>query len=225
MPSWRRNLTAGPRLRSNRRAAPPFAHAEPDPGYIRGYPPGLRENGGQYSHAAMWVILALARIGAGDEAVEMFHLVNPINHGRERAAAERYGGEPYVLAGDVYSHPMHAGRAGWTWYTGSAGWMYRAGIEGILGIERRGEQLRIDPCVPTGWPSCTVVWTRGRTRYEIAIENPDARSRGIAHVELDGRPVPSDAVPCPDDGRAHRIRVVLGVAAETSAPLASATGA
>ncbi len=198
---------------------PPFDHAEPDPGYIRGYPPGLRENGGQYSHAAMWTILALARLGAGDEAVEMFHLVNPINHARERATAERYGGEPYVLAGDVYSHPMHTGRAGWTWYTGSAGWMYRAGLEGILGIERRGDRLHVDPCLPSAWPSCTVVWTHGRTIVEITIENPHGQCRGVGRAELDGRVVSADAIPWVDDGQRHHVRVVLGTADDAAPPL------
>jgi cyclic beta-1,2-glucan synthetase len=197
---------------------PPFDRAEPDPGYIRGYPPGLRENGGQYSHAAMWVVLALAKMGAGDEAVEMFHLLNPINHAREPATAERYGGEPYVLAADVYAHPTHVGRAGWTWYTGSASWMYRAGIEGILGIERRGDRLHIDPCIPTAWPSCTVTWTRGATVWEIVVENPEGRCRGIAVVELDGRPIDPAAIPCPDDGRRHRLRVILGTAQSVEPP-------
>jgi cyclic beta-1,2-glucan synthetase len=195
---------------------PPFDRAEPDPGYIRGYPPGIRENGGQYSHAAMWVILALTRIGAGDEAVEMFHLLNPINHSREPAATQRYGGEPYVLAGDVYSHPAHAGRAGWTWYTGSASWMYRAGLEGILGIERRGERLIVDPCLPTSWPSCSVVWTQGTTRWEITIENPARRSRGVALVELDGQPIDPGAIVCREDGGQHRLRVVLGKATDAA---------
>jgi len=198
---------------------PPFDRADPDPGYIRGYPPGIRENGGQYSHAAMWTILALARIGNGDEAVETFHLLNPINHAREAAAAQRYGGEPYVLAGDVYSHPMHVGRAGWTWYTGSASWMYRAGLEGILGLERRADRLRVDPCLPTSWPSCTVTWTAGRTVYEITIENPDRVSRGVGLVQLDGRTVDPDAIPWRDDGARHHLRVVLGRTEEAAPAL------
>jgi len=198
---------------------PPFDRAEPDPGYIRGYPPGIRENGGQYSHAAMWTILALARIGAGDEAIEMFHLLNPINHSRDPGAVQRYGGEPYVLAGDVYSHPMHAGRAGWTWYTGSASWMYRAGLEGILGIERRGDRLVIDPCLPTSWPSCTVVWRTGATEWTITIENPAGRSRGVASVELDGQTIDPVAIHCPDDGGRHRLRIVLGTPSGQAAPV------
>jgi cyclic beta-1,2-glucan synthetase len=148
----------------------------------------------------------------------VFHLLNPVNHAREPAAAQRYGGEPYVLAGDVYSHPAHAGRAGWTWYTGAAGWMYRAGLEGILGIERRGDRLVIDPCLPTAWPACTVVWTHGASRWEITIENPTGRNRGVATVELDGARVAPEHIVCPDDGRTHRIRVVLGVRADVETP-------
>src|SRR5207249_2316635 len=113
---------------------PPFDQSAQDPGYVKGYPPGVRENGGQYTHAAVWTVMAVARLGNGDEAVELFHLLNPINHTRSAADVERYKAEPYVTAGDVYAHPAHAGRGGWTWYTGSAGWMYRAGLESILGL-------------------------------------------------------------------------------------------
>jgi cyclic beta-1,2-glucan synthetase len=192
---------------------PPFDQAEPDPGYIRGYPPGIRENGGQYSHAAMWVVLALTRIGNGDEAVELFHMLNPINHARDTAGAWRYGGEPYVLAGDVYAHPMHVGRAGWTWYTGSASWMYRAGLEGILGLHRRGDRLVVDPCIPSSWPSCRVTWTQGRTTWDVTIENPDGHGRGVVAVELDGEPLDPGAIRGRDDGARHQLRVVLGPAA------------
>jgi cyclic beta-1,2-glucan synthetase len=200
---------------------PPFDRAEPDPGYIRGYPPGIRENGGQYTHGAIWTVLALTRMGAGDEAVEMFHLLNPLNHARDGASAHRYGGEPYVVAGDVYSHPMHAGRAGWTWYTGSAAWMYRAGLEGILGIELAAGQLAVRPCIPASWPSCSVTWTRGATRLEILIENPYHRTRGVLLAELDGRPVDASAVPVPGDGGAHRLRIVIGSPADRRAESAS----
>src|SRR3989454_4040637 len=110
---------------------PPFDQSAQDPGYVKGYPPGVRENGGQYTHAAVWTVMAVARLGNGDEAVELFHLLNPINHTRSAADVERYKAEPYATAGDVYAHPAHAGRGGWTWYTGSAGWMYRAGLESI----------------------------------------------------------------------------------------------
>ena len=127
---------------------PPFDRSAQEPGYIKGYPPGVRENGGQYTHAAVWAVMAMARLGYGDEAVELFHMLNPVNHTRTLADVERYKAEPYVLAGDVFAHPSHAGRAGWTWYTGSAGWMYRAGLESILGLRRHGATLRDRPVHP-----------------------------------------------------------------------------
>ena len=157
------------------------------PGYIRGYPPGVRENGGQYTHAAAWIVMALAQLGSGDEAAELFHMLNPINHTRERGDVERYRGEPYVLAGDVCAHPDHTGRAGWTWYTGSAGWMYRAGLESILGLRRHGATFEVDPCVPASWPEYAITWRVGRTTYEIAVANPDRVCRGVAPAETGRR--------------------------------------
>ncbi len=189
---------------------PPFDRSAQDPGYIKGYPPGVRENGGQYTHAALWVVMAMARLGSGDEAVELFHMLNPVNHTRTAADVERYKAEPYVVAGDVYAHPAHAGRAGWTWYTGSAGWMYRAGLESILGLRRRGSTFEMDPCIPSSWPDYAIVWRFGRTRYEIAVSNPERRCRGIAAAKLDGAPVDSRAIPLVDDGGTHQVRLVLG---------------
>ncbi len=127
---------------------PPFDTTALDPGYIKGYPPGLRENGGQYSHAAMWAIFAFAKLGEGDKATDLFDLLNPINHAATREQAERYKVEPYVAAADIYSVAPHIGRGGWTWYTGAAGWMHRAGVEGILGIRRKGDFLLVEPCLP-----------------------------------------------------------------------------
>ena len=141
--------------------APPFDQTKQEPGYIKGYPPGVRENGGQYTHAASWVVMAMARRGSGDEAVELFHMLNPLNHTRTPAGIDRYKAEPYVVAGDVSAHIDHAGRAGWSWYTGSAGWMYRAGLESILGLERRGSSFRVDPCIPSTWPEYAIVWRFG----------------------------------------------------------------
>ncbi len=190
--------------------APAFDQSPQDPGYIRGYPPGVRENGGQYTHAAAWVVMAVAAQGSGDEAFELFHLLNPINHTRAPADVERYKAEPYVLAGDVYAHPQHAGRGGWSWYTGAAGWLYRAGLESILGLRRRGATFAVDPCIPASWPEYTMVWRHGRTRYEIAVTNPQRRCRGIASAELDGARVDARAIPLVDDGVTHAVRVVLG---------------
>jgi cyclic beta-1,2-glucan synthetase len=193
---------------------PPFDRTALDPGYIQGYLPGIRENGGQYTHAAAWVVLALTRLGGGDEAVELFHMLNPINHSRSASQVARYMTEPYAVAGDVYDHPAHRGRGGWTWYTGAAGWMYRVALEGILGLERRGACFSIRPCIPSSWPGYTIDWRFGKSRYSIVVENPERRCGGVAGAELDGSPVDPQAIPLVDDGLAHRVRVVLGASRE-----------
>jgi cyclic beta-1,2-glucan synthetase len=189
---------------------PPFDRSAQDPGYIKGYPPGVRENGGQYTHAAVWIVMALARLGSGDEATEFFHMLNPINHGRTAADVARYKTEPYVMAGDVYARAPHAGRGGWSWYTGSAGWMYRAGIESILGLRRRGDTFVVDPCIPSSWPEYQIVWRFLDSRYEITVSNPMRRCRGIASATLDGAAVNAVAIPLVNDGRTHDVQIVLG---------------
>jgi cyclic beta-1,2-glucan synthetase len=203
---------------------PPFDRSSQDPGYIRGYPPGMRENGGQYTHAAAWVIMAVAALGSGDEAIELFHLLNPINHCRTRAGVERYLAEPYVVAGDVSSHPEHAGRGGWSWYTGAAGWLYRAGLESILGLRLHGSTFEIAPCISASWPEYTIVWRRGGSRYEIVVMNPQRRSRGVVSAELDGVPVDPRAIPLVDDGAEHAVRVVIGKAAPLPKAAAGSRG-
>jgi cyclic beta-1,2-glucan synthetase len=191
---------------------PPFDRTDLDPGYVKGYLPGIRENGGQYTHAAVWSILAFAALGDGDRAGELFALLNPINHASTRAGVHRYKVEPYVMAADVYAEPPHVGRGGWTWYTGSAGWMSQAGIEGILGFRLRGATLVIDPCVPRAWPRYEIDYRYRSARYEILVENPDGVSRGVASTELDGRTLRAGgaAIPLVDDGATHVVRVVLG---------------
>ncbi len=196
--------------------SPPFDRTALDPGYIKGYLPGVRENGGQYTHAAQWVVLALARLGYGDEAVELFHMLNPINHSRTAAEVEQYKTEPYAVAGDVYDHPSHRGRGGWTWYTGSAGWMYRVALEGILGLTRRGAFFTVDPCIPSSWPRYSIEWRFGKTRYTIEVENPKRRGGGVLSAELDGAPSDPAAIPLVDDGGVHRVRVVLGAPPKAS---------
>jgi cyclic beta-1,2-glucan synthetase len=191
---------------------PPFDQSVQDPGYIKGYPPGVRENGGQYTHAAAWVVMALARLGSGDEVAELFHMLNPINHTRTAADVGRYKAEPYVVAGDVYSRPPHAGRGGWSWYTGSASWLYRAGIESMLGLRRRGATFSIDPCIPASWRDYEIAWRAGDTRYLIAVSNPDRHCRGVLTASLDGAAVDATAIPLVDDGQAHHVRIVLGSA-------------
>ena len=191
---------------------PPFDHTPLDPGYIKGYPPGLRENGGQYTHGALWSVIAFAILGDGDKAGELFSLLNPINHANTRAGIHRYKVEPYVACADVYSTPPHVGRGGWTWYTGSAGWMYRAGLEWILGFRLRGKTLLIDPCIPARWPGFEIVYRYGSTRYEIAVENPRGVSRGVSSVELDGKALAQRPaqIALADDGVTHGVRIVLG---------------
>jgi cyclic beta-1,2-glucan synthetase len=190
---------------------PPFDRSQQDPGYIKAYPPGIRENGGQYTHAATWVIMALARLGSGDEAAELFHMINPINHTRTAADVERYKTEPYAVAGDVYARAPHGGRGGWSWYTGSAAWMYRAAVESMLGLRRRGTTFSVDPCIPSSWPGYEIDWQVGRTRYEISVVNPDHVCRGVSIASVDEVAVADPVrIPLVDDGATHRVRVVLG---------------
>jgi len=189
---------------------PPFDRSAQDPGYIKGYPPGVRENGGQYTHAACWVVMALAKRGSGDEAAELFHMLNPLNHARTPSGVTRYKVEPYVVAGDVYAHPDHAGRGGWTWYTGSAGWMYRAGLESLLGLRQAGDTFSLDPCIPSSWPEYSIDWRRGRSLYRIRVSNPEHRCYRVAKAELDGVPVDPKAIPLADDGAEHVVTVVMG---------------
>ena len=189
---------------------PPFDNTARDPGYIKGYPPGLRENGGQYSHAAMWAIFAYAKLGAGDEAAALFALLNPINHARTFDEVERYKVEPYVIAADVYSVAPHVGRGGWTWYTGAAGWMYRAGVEGILGLRREGAWLIVEPCIPAAWPGFSATIKVNATRYEIAVSNPSQRSRGVSDAVLDGIPLPCvGVVRVKLDGGTHHLQIAI----------------
>jgi cyclic beta-1,2-glucan synthetase len=193
---------------------PPFDRTPLDPGYIKGYLPGVRENGGQYTHAAVWCILAFAALGDGDKAAELFALINPINHGKTRAGIQRYKVEPYVVAGDVYAESTHTGRGGWTWYTGSAGWMYRAGIESILGFRLRGAVLSIDPAIPRAWDRYEIAFRYHAAEYAIAVENPRGATRGVTAAELDGAPLTPTAAGAAEialvqEGR-HEVKIVLG---------------
>jgi cyclic beta-1,2-glucan synthetase len=193
--------------------APPFDKTSLEPGYIKGYPPGIRENGGQYTHAAAWSVMAFAALGEGDKAAGLFSLLNPINHARTRAEVHRYKVEPYVMAADVYAAPAHVGRGGWTWYTGSAGWMQRAGIESILGLRIQGKFLRLDPCIPKDWPRFEMTVRYRSARYEITVENPNGVAGGIRSAMLDGAVVTQWPLRLPllDDGITHYIQVTLGV--------------
>jgi cyclic beta-1,2-glucan synthetase len=190
---------------------PPFDHAAEDPGYIKGYVPGIRENGGQYTHAAVWTLIAFAAMGDGDKASELFRMLNPIYRSNSRASIQRYKVEPYVVAGDIYAEAPHVGRGGWTWYTGSAGWLYRAGMEWILGFRVRGMSLSVDPCIPRNWPGYSMKFRYHSSVYDIRIENPSSVTHGVALTEVDGKILPGSAkIPLVDDGATHVIRVVMG---------------
>jgi cyclic beta-1,2-glucan synthetase len=191
---------------------PAFDHTPRDPGYIKAYPPGLRENGGQYTHAAMWTTLAYAQLGDGDMAGELFSLLNPINHSSTRAGIHRYKVEPYVVCADVYTAASHVGRGGWTWYTGSAAWMYRTAIEGMLGFHVRGNRLNIDPCMPRSWPSLEITYKYRSSRYVIEVSNPHGLNRGVQSLWLDDLEIaaPVREIDLHDDSRTHRVRVIIG---------------
>ncbi|NLM38085.1 MAG: glycosyl transferase family 36, partial [Firmicutes bacterium] len=190
---------------------PPFDKTEPSPGYIQAYPPGIRENGGQYTHGTIWAVIAWALLGQGNRAYDLFRILNPINQTRTYNEAQRYKVEPYVMAADVYSVPPHTGRGGWTWYTGSAGWMYQAGLEWILGLRRQGPVLHLKPCIPEDWPGFSVRYWYGQTEYEIKVENPERKQTGGSYLELDGEPLAEieAGVPLVNDGEKHRVLLIL----------------
>ena len=192
---------------------PPFDSPARDPGYIKGYPPGIRENGGQYTHGALWAVIAFAMQGDGDRAGELLSILNPIRHADSPSGAQRYKVEPYVACADLYSEPPHVGRGGWTWYTGSAGWLYRAALESVLGFHLHGSTLEVDPCIPRGWPGFEITFRFRSARYEIVVQNPQGVCRGIHSTTLDGEVLAGDKrvlIPLADDGITHRVHVVLG---------------
>jgi cyclic beta-1,2-glucan synthetase len=189
---------------------PPFNCSEPSPGYIQGYPPGVRENGGQYTHAAIWLAMAMARQGDGERAAEILRMLNPIEHAREPESVWRYGVEPYAVAADVYRLPDRTGQGGWSWYTGSAAWMYRAWVEEILGLKLRGETMQIAPVIPGWWDGFQMSWRHGEALYEIQVENPDHCVSGVAWVELDGRRIEDGVIPLAKDLIKHRVLVRMG---------------
>ncbi|MCY7312331.1 MAG: cyclic beta 1-2 glucan synthetase, partial [Pseudoxanthomonas sp.] len=183
---------------------PPFDQTTHDPGYIRGYVPGVRENGGQYTHAAVWAAMAFAQLGDHDKAWELARMINPINHALDAEAAALYKVEPYVLAADVYAVAPHVGRGGWTWYTGSAGWMYRLLTESLLGLQREGNLLRLQPCIPADWPGYRIQYRFGASLYMLVVTQMDG---GTAALELDGVAQAGLQFPLTDDGAIHHVNV------------------
>jgi cellobiose phosphorylase len=189
---------------------PPFDKGALQPGYIKGYVPGIRENGGQYTHAATWVVLAVALQGRGDRALELWSMLNPIYHSATPSEVQRYKVEPYVVCADVYGVPPHVGRGGWTWYTGSASWLYRVALEAILGLRLAGDTLCVEPCVPASWPRYEVTFRHRSATYRIRVENTAGMARAVRSVTEDGQIAEGGAVRLCDDGREHDVRVTLG---------------
>ena len=189
---------------------PPFDRTTADVGYIKGYPPGVRENGGQYTHAATWVAMAFARQGDGDKAIRLLRMLNPTERARNEKDCDRYKVEPYVIAADIYSLAGQVGRGGWTWYTGAAAWTYRVWLEEVLGFQRRGDSLMINPVIPKDWSGFSMRYRFQNTTYRVAVENPNRCSRGVILLEVDGVSVADKTVRLCDDGQTHEVRVVLG---------------
>jgi len=203
------------RHRLIRLLTPAFVTSSHDPGYIKGYVAGVRENGGQYTHGACWLVQAMAEVGRHERAATLLDMLTPVSHALTREAADRYKLEPYVVAADIYGEPPHEGRGGWSWYTGSAGWLYRVALETILGFHvERGDTIVLRPRVPAAWPGYRVTYrTSAGSVYEIEVTNPTRRAADIASVDVDGHAVESRdtavRIPIVSDGRAHRVTVVL----------------
>lgn len=184
---------------------PPFDKGTHDPGYIKGYLPGVRENGAQYTHAALWVVMATAMQGRSDRAFTLFQMLNPLTHSDTDEGMQKYKVEPYAVAADVYTAPGHLGRGGWTWYTGSAAWMYRVGLEQLLGFTKVGNTLRINPCVPRDWPSYTIAYQFGSSAYRIEVRNPAGIADHGAQLTVDGIVQTDAKVHLADDGATHTV--------------------
>ena len=188
---------------------PPFEKSKLEPGYIKSYLPGTRENGGQYTHGAIWAIIAESMLGFGDKAVELFRMINPIEHSKTKEAAQKYKVEPYVIAADIYSHESLAGRGGWSWYTGSSSWMLRAGIEYILGLKIEKGILKINPCIASSWKEYSISYKYGDSIYNIKVENPNNKNIGIEKFILNGQEIEEKQVKLIDDGKVYDIKVIM----------------
>ena len=189
--------------------SPPFDQTPQDPGYIKGYVPGVRENGGQYTHAAVWVMMAYAKLGDGVMTHDVFQMLNPILHSSDETKVEKYKIEPYVIAADVYSGDSREGRGGWSWYTGAASWYYRATLEEILGLKIRGNNLKISPCIPPKWKTYELSYFYGKTKYLITVNNPDGLSGGAVLIDVDGSQIHESEVTLIDDGKDHHVTATL----------------
>jgi cellobiose phosphorylase len=190
---------------------PPFDTSTLNPGYIKGYVPGVRENGGQYTHAAIWTAMAFARLGDNRRAWELFTMINPVNHARSTEEISNYKVEPYVVAADVYAAAPHTGRGGWTWYTGSAAWMYRLIVDEILGLSLEVDQLRLAPCLPAHWEGFKLHYRYRETVYHIAARQGPS-GNGKMHLSVDGIEQRNQTISLADDHREHRVEVTIPLA-------------
>jgi cellobiose phosphorylase len=198
---------------------PPFDKSDLDPGYIRGYVPGVRENGGQYTHAAIWTAMAFAALGDSRRAWELTSMINPVNHGRTAETVAIYKVEPYVVAADVYAVAPHTGRGGWTWYTGSAGWMYRLIVESLLGLKLEGDRLHIAPCLPAEWNEFKLSYRYRETEYRITVLRSSAEDEEQAGVTVDGTTQADDYIQLVDDQKPHEVSVRVSARAVASESL------
>ena len=187
---------------------PPFEKSKLEPGYIKSYIPGTRENGGQYTHGAIWAIIAEAMLGFGEKAVEYFRMINPIEHSRTKEEAKKYKVEPYVVAADIYGGSL-AGRGGWTWYTGSSSWLYEAGIRYILGLRIEKNMLKIEPNIPADWKEYSIRYKYGETIYNLKVVNKSGKKSGIKSLTIDGNNVENDEIVLKNDGRIYRIEAEM----------------
>ncbi len=187
---------------------PPFEKSKLEPGYIKSYIPGTRENGGQYTHGAIWAIIAEAMLGFGEKAVEYFRMINPIEHSRTKEEAKKYKVEPYVVAADIYGGSL-AGRGGWTWYTGSSSWLYEAGIRYILGLRIEKNMLKIEPNIPAAWKEYSIRYKYGESIYNIKVVNKSGKKSGINSLKIDGKDIESKEIVLKDDGRIYRIEAEM----------------
>ena len=188
---------------------PPFENGNLHPGYIKSYLPGVRENGGQYTHAAVWAIIAETMLGFGDKAVELFKIINPIEHSRSKEEANKYKLEPYVVPADIYGAKNLAGRGGWSWYTGSSGWFYTAGIEYILGLNIKDNKLSIKPCIPKDWKEYKIRYKNNSSVYHIIVRNPDEKNTGVRKMYCNGQEIFDKEVELKDDGEIYNVEIIM----------------
>ena len=188
---------------------PPFEKTKIEPGYIKAYLPGVRENGGQYTHAAMWAILAFTKLGFGDKAVEYYTMINPIEHSRTKDAAKKYKVEPYVIPADIYEAKGLEGRGGWTWYTGSSSWFCKIGLENILGLNIKNRILKINPCIPKDWKEYSIRYKFGNSIYNIKVKNPEEKNTGVKEMLLNGKEIKDLQIKLVDDGNINEVEVIM----------------